>query len=81
MTGLEWVRLGKRSIEVKVAKAETASRRLVPITDNLAKWLGPYAQPGGRVIPFDNLSKQIAWLVLDTNDGLRAAAGRANQSA
>ena len=73
---LDWseVRLADRFIEVKAAKAKTASRRLVPITENLAQWLAPYAQPVGRVVPFDNVSKQIGWLVEDTNAGLKSAA-------
>ena len=73
---LEWseVWLAERFIEVPAAKAKTASRRLVPITDNLAQWLAPSAQAAGRVVPFDNVGKQIGWLVKDTNAGLHAAA-------
>ena len=73
---LDWseVRLAERFIEVTAAKAKTASRRLVPITDNLAQWLAPLAQATGRVVPFDNVAKQIGWLVEDANAGLHAAA-------
>ena len=73
---LDWkeVHLAERFIEVKAAKSKTASRRLVPITENLAKWLAEHAQKEGRVVPFDNVSKQIGWLVEDTNTGLKAAA-------
>ncbi|MBU6399248.1 MAG: site-specific integrase [Verrucomicrobia bacterium] len=78
---LDWreVRLADRFIEVTAEKAKTASRRLVPITDNLVKWLTPHAQKAGRVVPFENVNKQIAWLVRDTNRALKAegkAAGR-----
>jgi len=70
---LDWreVRLGDKFIEVTAGKSKTASRRLVPITDNLAKWLAPHAEKAGRVVPFDNVNKQIGWLVRDTNRALR----------
>ena len=78
---LDWaeVRLADRLIEVKAEKAKTASRRLVPITENLAKWLAPYAQPNGRVAPFQYAEKEIAALVEDVNAGLRAAASAAGK--
>lgn len=38
-------------IEVKATKAKTARRRLIPISSNLAKWLKPYAESKGAVIP------------------------------
>ena len=73
---LDWreVRLDDRLIEVKAENAKTASRRLVPISDNLAGWLAPYVKPAGRVVPFDNLSKQIGWLVEDVQAGLKREA-------
>jgi integrase len=73
---LDWseVHMKDRFIEIKASKAKTASRRIVPISDNLAKWLKPHAQEHGRVVPFENMSKQIGWLVEDTNAGLKKAA-------
>ena len=73
---LDWseIHLADRFIEVKAAKAKTASRRIVPMPENLAKWLAPHAEKEGRVVPFDNVNKQIGWLVEDTNTGLKAAA-------
>ena len=58
---LDWseVNLAGRFIEMKASKAKTASRRLAPITDNLAAWLAPYAQSSGPVAPFANMSKQL----------------------
>jgi integrase len=49
---LDWqdVDLAGGFIEVKAAKAKTRSRRLVPITSNLAAWLLPYAGQQGRVL-------------------------------
>ncbi|PYI86183.1 MAG: hypothetical protein DME26_09545 [Verrucomicrobia bacterium] len=73
---LDWseIHLVERFIEVKAAKSKTASRRVVPMTENLAKWLAPHAEKEGRVVPFDNVNKQIGWLVEDTTAGMKAAA-------
>ena len=45
-------------IEIKAAKAKTASRRTVPVPENCALWLAPYVQDSGRVCPFDRPDKQ-----------------------
>ena len=73
---LDWreVNLTEKHIEVTAAKSKTASRRLVPITDNLLAWLTPYAKTSGRVSGFENMAKQIGWLVQDIN------ASRENQA-
>lgn len=46
---LEWqdVKLAQGHIEVTARKAKTAQRRIVPISDNLAQWLRPYASTKG----------------------------------
>jgi integrase len=48
---LEWreVDLARGFVEVSAAKAKTARRRLIPIADNLAEWLRPYAGRTGKV--------------------------------
>lgn len=48
---LEWseIDLAKGHIEVKARKAKTATRRLVPIQPNLAKWLAPYRSRTGKL--------------------------------
>jgi len=48
---LEWseINFEKGHIEVKARKAKTATRRLVPIQPNLAKWLAPYAARKGKL--------------------------------
>jgi integrase len=48
---LEWNELNfeKGHIEVKARKAKTATRRLVPIQPNLAKWLAPYRRQSGKL--------------------------------
>jgi integrase len=50
---LDWqeLRLAERFIEVTAGKAKTASRRLVPISDNLSAWLAPFASSEGQVWP------------------------------
>ena len=83
---LDWteVHMVERFIEVKASKSKTASRRLVPISENLAKWLMPHKKEHGRVVPFDNIAKQIGWLVEDTNAGLKETAkegGKAPENA
>src|SRR5262245_11911821 len=48
---LEWseINFEKGHIEVKARKARTATRRLVPIQPNLAKWLEPYRSSKGKL--------------------------------
>ena len=73
---LDWseVDLIHLHIEVTAAKSKTASRRLAPIPINLMAWLKKYAHPGGRVTGFENVSKQIGWLVQDVNKRRRENA-------
>ncbi|NBV24185.1 MAG: hypothetical protein EBS05_19985 [Proteobacteria bacterium] len=51
ITRLDWskVNITKRFIEVTAKSAKTASRRIVPMTDNLAAFLTPYAKAIGPV--------------------------------
>jgi integrase len=56
-------------ITVTADKAKTGSRRLVPIAKNLQAWLIPYSQKHGKIVPFENIPKQLAWLARDA--GLR----------
>ena len=48
---LEWseINFENEHIEVKARKAKTATRRLVPIQSNLAKWLAPYRGREGKL--------------------------------
>jgi integrase len=48
---LEWsaINFEKGHIEVKAGKEKTATRRLVPIQPNLAKWLEPYRSSKGKL--------------------------------
>jgi integrase len=45
-------------IEVKASKAKTASRRTVPIPENCARWLAPFAKQSGNVCPVERPDKQ-----------------------
>lgn len=53
----------ERFIEVKAAKAKTASRRTVPISENCAAWLKPYVKEVGPVCPFERPDKQCFYYV------------------
>ncbi len=48
---LDWsdIDLTGRHITIGASKAKTASRRVVPISDNLAAWLAPYVGQPGKV--------------------------------
>jgi integrase len=50
---LEWsdIDLTGRHITIGASKSKTASRRIVPVSDNLAAWLRPYAGRKGNVWP------------------------------
>jgi len=50
---LDWqdVKLEQRVVIVGAKKAKTASRRVVPISDNCARWLGPHWKKEGSVSP------------------------------
>ena len=72
---LDWidVHVAERFIVVKALNAKTASRRIVPISENLARWLTPHAQPQGRVVGFKNVNKQIGILVRIAHQALQEA--------
>ena len=58
---LDWgeIDLAGGLIEVKAAKAKTASRRLVPISPNLKKWLTPRHQGFGKVVLVEQVSGKL----------------------
>jgi integrase len=61
LTRLDWhdVRLEDGFIEVKARKAKTASRRLVPLAENLKAWLRPYWRTSGRVCGVGNVGNAL----------------------
>jgi integrase len=60
---LDWsaVDLDRRIIEIRAGQAKTASRRVVPITDNLAAWLQPLIRKG-KVVSAKNLHVDMSAL-------------------
>lgn len=75
---LDWqeVDLAGGHIEVKAAKAKTASRRLVPIPDNLKQWLTPYHEESGKVVGLQQVDHLLNELAIKTevkwkHNGLR----------
>ena len=47
-------------IEVSAAKSKTGERRLVPMHDNLKKWLLPYRQKAGKIAPYASTKEKLA---------------------
>ena len=81
MRRLTWenVRFGQGVIEIRAGQAKTASRRLIPIVENLEKWLAPNQGHKGR-ISYANAERiarrtakenQIEWV----HNGLRHGFG------
>jgi integrase len=70
---LEWSDIDRRPgfVEVAAAKAKTATRRLVPISANLAAWLAVASRDGGRV-----WTKSKAWFF----ESLREAVSGINET-
>jgi integrase len=62
---LDWseVDLEEALIEVTAKKAKTAQRRVVTILPNLMRWLEPYRQLSGSVVPAN-----LRWLLLDARE-------------
>ena len=60
---LDWsaVNLERRIIEVRAGQAKTASRRVIPIPDNLRAWLAPLPRRG-KVLPHQSLQREVTAL-------------------
>lgn len=63
-------------IEIKAKKAKTKSRRLVPLRDNLKKWLEPYRKDSGPVCQLSNHSLRLNYLGEKAGIGWRQNALR-----
>jgi integrase len=65
---LEWrdIDLKQAHVVVSASNAKTASRRIVPVAENLAAWLAPYAERTGKVWPG-------GWLYKAQQDTAKAA--------
>jgi integrase len=66
---LDWgeIDLDDGFIEVKAQKSKTGERRLVPVHENLKKWLLPYRQQSGPVVSYANTSKQLLKIALNAS--------------
>ncbi len=60
---LDWsaIDLERRIIELRASQAKTASRRIIPITDNLAAWLEPLERRG-KVVRGVDLHREVTAL-------------------
>lgn len=63
---LDWsaVSLERRIIELRAGQAKTASRRICPVSDNLAAWLEPLDRQGA-IVPSQRILKQSRNLARD----------------
>ena len=60
-------------IEIRAAKAKTASRRTVPLLDNLRAWLGQHRAESGPVSTYVDMGSESEMLVTTINGARRAA--------
>jgi len=76
---LEWrdIQFDAGIIEIRAAKAKTASRRTVPILDNLRAWLLLHRQEAGPVCAYLDMGSEIESLVRTINEARRAAWAKA----
>jgi integrase len=66
--GWEDIKLQDGIIEIRAANAKTASRRTIPILDNLKAWLLPHWMPAGPICRRRNMAEEIIDLVKSIND-------------
>jgi integrase len=82
---LTWedIDLAGRMIKIGASKSKTASRRIVPIHDNLAAWLAGYSEKQGKVWPgdsvtFTNRERQTAAATADAEAKLKPVKWQRN---
>jgi len=78
---LDWrdIQFDAGIVEIRAKKAKTASRRTIPLLDNLQAWLSLYRAPGGPVCKYRNVPNEIDRLVRAVNKARRAAWALANR--
>jgi len=66
---LEWkdIRFEDGLVEIHAAKAKTASRRTIPLLDNLRQWLWPLRQKSGFVCAYRSMSTGLNHVVQEVN--------------
>ena len=76
---LDWrdIQFEEGIIEMQAKKAKTASRRIVPLLDNLRAWLLPRRRPGGPVCGCRNVAGEIDELARRINKARRAVWAKA----
>ncbi len=76
---LDWsqVKQDGMIIEIKAGTAKTASRRVIPILPNLAKWLKPHWETSGAICGYANMVLQFVELTRRVNEKRRAAWAKA----
>jgi integrase len=77
---LDWAHLSRKGqiIEIKAGTAKTASRRVIPILPNLAKWLKDHWKASGEICSYVNMTLQFVELTRRVNAKRRAAWAKAN---
>jgi len=77
---LDWndIQFDAGIIEIRAAKAKTASRRTLPILDNLRAWLLPHRKEAGPVCVYLNMASEIESLVRAINGARRAVWAKTN---
>jgi integrase len=77
---LDWANVIQKSkiIEIKAGTAKTASRRVIPIQPNLAKWLAPHWKESGEICGFANMVLQFVELTRRVNEKRRERWAKAN---
>jgi integrase len=76
---LDWndIHFDASIIEIRAAKAKTASRRTLPILDNLRAWLLRHHQESGPVCVYLNMASEIESLVRGINEARRSVWAKA----
>ena len=74
---LDWsvVDLKRKIIHLRADQAKTASRRIIPVSDNLRAWLLPRVGKG-RVVPNAEMQKKVAPLDMMSSDGRGSSVHR-----
>ena len=77
---LKWtdIHLDGDFVEIRAANAKTASRRIIPISDNLKAWLQPYREEEGLICKQENMANEIRLTVRTMNQERRADWARKN---
>ena len=72
---LDWkdIRFEDGIIEIHAGNAKTASRRTVPIVENLRQWLLPHRLASGLVCPCRNVAFEMHLIAKRANEARRAA--------